>query len=90
MNDQPLTKRLYRVGMECFVKYYEHADDPALAQRIQDADGYSPASCQTRASGIRSIVVLHGRGKDALAIIANAEKVKPEARKKAEYLLAPA
>lgn len=88
MNDPRLTKRLYRVGMKCFVKYYEHADDPALAQRIQDADGYTPASCQTRASGISSIIVRDERSKDALAIIANAGKVKPEARQKAAALLA--
>ena len=31
MADQKLIERLRRVGMKCFVKYYEHADDPALA-----------------------------------------------------------
>ncbi len=87
MNDQHLTKRLYRVGMECFVRYYEHAYGPALAQRIQDADGYTPASCRTRASGIRSIIVRDGRGKDALSIIANSRNVEPEARKRAAALL---
>lgn len=74
--------------MACFVRYYQHADDPSLRQRIRDSDGYTPNSCQTRASGIRSIVVRDGRGKDALAIIAKSGKVDAEARKKADVLLA--
>ena len=57
---------------------------------MQDADGYTPASCETRASGISNIVVRDKRGKDALAIIANAGKVCAEARKKAAALLAQA
>ena len=87
MNDQQLIRTLNSVGKECFVKYSERAYDASLPQQIRDADGYSPVACQTRASGIRSIVVLHGRGEDALEIIANAGKVKPEARKKAAALL---
>ncbi len=87
MNDQQLIRALNSVGKACFVKYYEHADDPALPQRIRDAEGYSPVACRIRASGIRSIIIRHGRGKDALAIIANS-KADPEARKKAAALLA--
>ena len=90
MNDQQLIRTLNSVGKACFVRYYERAHDASLAQRIRDADGYSPVACQTRASGIRSIVVLHGRGKDALAIIANSRNVEPEARKRAATLLAQA
>ena len=88
MDDQQLARRLQSVGMECFVKYYEHADDPALHQRIRDADGHSPDACKTRASGIRSIITKHGRGKDALAVIADSDGVDAETRKQAEALLA--
>ena len=88
MNDQQLMTTLRAVGMACFVRYYEYAYDASLPQRIRNADGYTPASCQTRASGISSIIVRDGRGKEALAIIANADKVKPEARKMAAALLA--
>ena len=87
MDDQQLMTTLRAVGMACFVKYYERAADASLPQRIRDADGYSPVACQTRASGIRSIVIRHGRGEDALAIIANSRKVDAEARKKAAALL---
>ena len=90
MNDQQLVRTLNSVGKACFVRYYERAGDPTLHQRIRNADGYSPVACQTRASGIRSIVVLHGRGKDALSIIANSRNVEPEARKRAAALLAQA
>ena len=86
MNDLQLTGTLKSIGKACFVKYYEHADDPALHQRIRDAEGYSPVTCRTRASGIRSIIK-HGRGKDALAITANS-KADTETRKKAAALLA--
>ena len=88
MNDQQLIRTLNSVGKACFVRYYERAHDASLAQRIRDADGYSPVACQTRASGIRSIVIRHGRGKDALSIIANSRNVAPEARKRAAALLA--
>lgn len=84
MNDQQLIRTLNSVGKACFVKYYERASDPSLHQlirEIRDAEGYSPVACQTRASGIRSIVILHGRGKDALAIIANSGKVDAETAK---------
>lgn len=86
MNDQQLETTLRAVGKACFVRYYERADDPSLAQRIRDADGYE-TSYRTRASGIR-IIIRHGRGKDALAIIAKSGKVDAEARKKASALLA--
>ena len=86
MNDQQLKTTLRAVGMACFVRYYEHAYDASLHQRIHDADGYT--TYRQRASEIRSIVIRHGRGKDALAIIANSRNVKPEARKKAAALLA--
>ncbi len=88
MNDQQLLTTLRAVGMACFVKYYEHAGDPSLDQRIRDADGYT--TYQQRASGIRSIVILHGRGKDALAIIAKSRNVDAETRKRADDLLARA
>lgn len=89
MDDQQLIRTLNSVGKACFVKYYEHADDPALVQRIEEAEPYTYKSCQSRSSHLRSII-RHGRGKDALAIIANADKVKAEARKKADALLARA
>lgn len=88
MNDQQLMTTLRAVGMACFVRYYEYAYDASLPQRIRDADGYSPVACQTRASEIRSIVVKHGRGKDALSIIANSRNVDAETRKRAAALLA--
>ena len=87
MNDQQLVRTLNSVGKACFVRYYERAADASLPQRIRDADGYSPVACQTRASGIRSIVIRHGRGKDALSIIANSRKVDAEARNNAAALL---
>lgn len=78
---------LNSVGKACFVKYYEHANDPALAQLIRDTDRYCPTACRTRASGIRRIIVKHRRGNDALAIIKDSNKVDPETRKKAVALL---
>ena len=90
MNDQQLIRMLNSVGKACFVRYYEHTADSSLRQRILDADGYSPVACQVSASGIRSIVILHGRGKDALEIIAKARNVDAETRKRAGGLLARA
>ena len=87
MNDKQLIGTLKSIGKACFVKYYERVGDPALHQRIRDGEGYSPVTCRTRASGIRSIIIKHGRGKDALAIIADS-KADPYARKKAVALLA--
>lgn len=86
MNDQQLMTTLRAVGMACFVRYYEYAYDASLPQRIRNADGYS--TYRSRASGIRSIVVRYGRGKDALAIIANSGKLDMETRQKAAALLA--
>ncbi len=86
MNDQQLIRTLNSVGKACFVKYYEHAGDPALAQRIAEAEPYTHKSCQTRSSHLRSII-RYRRGKDALSIIANSRNVEPEARKKAVALL---
>lgn len=87
MNDLQLTRNLITVGKACFVKYYEHADTPALAQRIEQAEPYTQKSCRSRASHLCSII-RHGRGKDALEIIANSGKVDAETRKKASALLA--
>ena len=88
MNDQQLIRTLNSVGKACFVKYYERASDPSLHQLIRDAEGYE--TYRQRASGMRSIVILHGRGKDALAIIAKARNVDAETRKRAGDLLARA
>ena len=89
MDDQQLIRTLNSVGKACFVKYYEHADDPALAQRIEEAEPYTRKSCQSRASHLLSII-RHGRAKDALAIIAKARNVDAETRRKAGDLLARA
>jgi len=88
MNDQQLIRTLRSVGMACFVRYYERAGDPSLDQQIRDADGYT--TYQQRASGIRSIIIEHRRGKDALDIIAKSRRVDAETRKKAGDLLARA
>ena len=69
MNDQQLIRTLNSVGKACFVRYYECADDPALTQRIEEAEPYTRKSCQSRTGHLRSII-RHGRGKDALDIIA--------------------
>lgn len=87
MDDQQLDITLRSVGKACFVKYYARADDPALARRIEEAEPYTRKSCQSRASCIRR-VIRHGRGKDALAIIANSDKVDMATRKMAAALLA--
>ena len=86
MDDQQLIECLHKAGMACFAKYYEHAEDPELSQRIEEAEPYTRNSCRTRTSRIRRII-RHGRGKDALAIIANSRNVEPEERKKAAALL---
>ena len=88
MDNHALEITLRAVGKACFVRYYERAADPSLSQQIRDADGYS--TYRSRASGIRSIVVRYGRGKDALAIIANSGKLDLETRQKAAALLAQA
>ena len=89
MNDQQLIRTLNSAGKACFVRYYKHADDPALPQRIEEAEPYTRKSCQSRASHLLSII-RHGRGKDALAIIAKSRMVDAETRKKAGDLLASA
>ena len=87
MDDHALEITLRSMGKACFVKYYEHADDPALADRMKEAEPYTRKSCQSRASCLRRII-RHGRGKDALANIANSEKLGMETRRKAAALLA--
>lgn len=87
MDDQQLEITLRSVGKACFVKYYEHGADPALAQRIEEAEPYTRKSCQSRASCIRRIIKC-GRGEDALENIANSDKVDVETRQKAAALLA--
>ena len=89
MNDQQLIRTLNSVGKACFVRYYERAYDPALAQRIEETEPYTHKSCQSRSSHLRSII-RYERGKDALAIVANARNVDEEARKRAAALLAQA
>lgn len=89
MNDQQLIRTLNSVGKACFVRYYERADDPALVQRIEETEPYTHKSCQSRSSHLRSIIK-HGRGKDALAIIANSRNVDATTRTKAAALLAQA
>ena len=87
MDDHALEITLRSMGKACFVKYYEHADDPALADRMKKAEPYTRKSCQSRASCLRRII-RHGRGKDALANIANSEKLGMETRRKAAAMLA--
>lgn len=86
MDDHQLETTLRSMGKACFVKYYEHADAPALADRMKEAEPYTRKSCQSHASCLRRII-RHGRGKDALANIANSEKLGMETRRKAAALL---
>ena len=87
MDDQQLEITLRTMGKACFVKYYEHGDDPALAQRIEEAEPYTRKSCQSRASCIRRIIKC-GRGEDALENIANSSKLDMGTRQRAAALLA--
>lgn len=89
MDDQELETALRKMGKACFVRYYEHADDPALAQRIEEAESYSYNSCRTRVRHLRNII-RHGCGRDALENIAKSGKVDAEARTRADDLLARA
>lgn len=86
-DDQQLEITLRSMGKACFVKYYEHGDDPALAQRIEEAEPYTRKSCQSRASCIRRII-RNGRGEEALENIANSDKLDMGTRQKAAALLA--
>ena len=87
MDDHQLETTLRAVGKACFVRYYERADDPALARRIEEAEPYTHKSCQSRASCIRRII-RNGRDRDALSNIANSGKLDMETRQKAAALLA--
>lgn len=87
MDNQRLIENLHRAGMACFVRYYECADDPALAQRIEEAESYTYKSCRSRVRRLR-MIIRNGRGKDVLAIIAKSRNVDAETRKKADDLLA--
>ena len=89
MDNHALEITLRSMGKACFVKYYEHAGDPALADRMKEAEPHTRKSCQSRASCLRRIIK-HGRDRDALEIIANSDKVEAEAREKAAALLAQA
>ena len=86
-DDQQLEITLRSMGKACFVKYYEHGDDPALAQRIEEAEPYTRKSCQSRASCIRRVIRC-GRGEDALENIANSGKLDMGTRQRAAALLA--
>lgn len=87
MDNHALEITLRSMGKACFVKYYEHAGDPALADRIKEAEPYTHKSCQSRASCLRRIIK-HGRDRDALAVIADSGKLDLETRQKAAALLA--
>ena len=87
MDDHQLGITLRSMGKACFVKYYERADDPALAQRMKEEEPYTYKSCQSRVSCLRRIIK-HGRDRDALRIIANSGKLDMERRRKAAALLA--
>ena len=89
MNAQQLIRTLNSVGKACFVRYYECADDPALAQRIEEAEPYTRKSCRSRVRRLR-MIIRNGRGEDALAIIAKSRNVDAETRKRADDLLARA
>lgn len=87
MDNRQLEITLRSMGKACFVKYYEHADDPALPERMKAAEPYTYKSCQSRASCLRRVIRC-GRGEDALENIANSDKVDVETRQKAAALLA--
>ena len=87
MDDHQLETALRSMGKACFVKYYERADDPALAQRMKEEEPYTYKSCQSRVSCLRRII-RHGRDRDALRIIADSGKLDLETRRKAAALLA--
>ena len=87
MDDQQLEITLWSMGKACFVKYYEHADDPALAQRIEESEPYTRKSCRKRASCLRRVIRC-GRGEDALENIANSSKLDMGTRQRAAALLA--
>ena len=87
MDDQQLEITLRTMGKACFVKYYEHADDPALPKRIEEAEPYTRKSCRKRASCLRRIIRC-GRGKDALENVANSSKLDMATRQRAAALLA--
>lgn len=87
MDDQQLEITLRTMGKACFVKYYEHADDPALPRRIAEAEPYTRKSSQKRASCLRRVIRC-GRGKDALENIANSSKLDIGTRQRAAALLA--
>lgn len=87
MDDHALEITLRSMGKACFVKYYDLAGDPALPHRMKEAEPYTYKSCQSRASCLRRII-RHGRGRDALANIANSGKLGMGTRRKAAALLA--
>ena len=87
MDDDQLEITLLSMGKACFVKYYEHADDPALPDRMKAVEPYTYKSCQSRASCLRRII-RHGRDKDALENIANSDKLDIGTRQRAAALLA--
>ena len=78
MVDEQLKELLGKVGMNCFVTYFEVFSDQHLrnidvAERIQrEPPRYTLNSCNTRTSKARSIINA-GRAKDALTLVANSK-----------------
>lgn len=91
MTDAALLRALRSVGLAAFVDHldlFQAATDTATrAQSLHLRTGWALAACKTRVNTAGAILKA-GRLRDALGQVAAAEKVAPEARRKARQMLA--
>lgn len=90
MNDKQLDRSLRSIGKECFIKYFEEFSNPRnksedLIDLLMKNEGYEESGCKTRVSQSKRIIE-SGRGKDALELVCNSERIPLSVRERAREL----
>ncbi|HBB7343238.1 TPA: hypothetical protein KCG85_004526 [Escherichia coli] len=86
-----LVSLLKAIGMECFVNYYHHFADSNLPsayiiEQMHSREGYTEKSCRSRLSKARK-VIREGLSIEALALIADSERMQDSVRNDALKLI---
>jgi hypothetical protein len=86
-----LVSLLKAIGMECFVNYYHHFADSNLPsayiiEQMHSREGYTEKSCRGRLSKARK-VIRDGLSIEALALIADSERMQDSVRNDALKLI---
>lgn len=91
MTDADLLRALRSVGMAAFMAHLDlfqaPTDTATRAETLRLRSGWTATACRTRVNSA-SAILNAGRLRDALTLIAAAEKVSPQARRKARQMLA--